>query len=357
MENNFDSLIKKLHEAQNLNNEKKIQDAQIALSKYYFSIQNFSKSKKILLDLKKENKNIFGINYALGLIELENNNINFAINYFQKELKINPEHFQAQDLLNKLNVYSNFPYVTLILTFICVFSFFLFFSNSMDYFLTFSLSNYNYSFFSILTSIFFHSSLFHLLINVIILVMFGLILEKYLGSFIFLIIFLFGGFFGNLFQFIFSSSNVFILGASGGIFAIFGALLMRNPLLNLRIFGIIKTPLILVLGIIISLSFFISNFLIKNNIHSGDISHLIGFLFGVLIVGILNLESISNFYSWIFISIGFYLLFDVAFNFYFFQNFLILFIEFIKLALGFFLILYFYFNLKNKIIQVGDENE
>lgn len=366
MKDNSLALIEKLHKAQKSNKSKDILNAQLELSKYYFSTQNYQKARRILLEIKKQENTYFGINYALGLIELEEENLDLAQKYFKEELKANPDHIQAKELIEKLEINSNFPYVTLLLIFFCSLSFYLFFNNSLEYFLNFSISIHNSSFFSIITSIFFHSSLFHLITNMLILFMFGLILEKNIGSFLFLIIFLFGGFLGNTAELIFATNDVFVIGASGGIFAIFGALLMRQPLLNLKLLGLIKIPLIIVLGFIISLSFFISNFLLEKNINSGDISHMVGFLFGVLVIGILFNNTLSNFYNWIFISVGFYLIFDVLFNF-IIQNeifleiitigFLIgIFMELLKLILGIILIVFSYKQIKQRFFEVL-ENE
>lgn len=353
-EHNISILVEKLHKAQNTENKEDIKDAQLELAQYYFDTENFQKAKKILLDVKKDYEKEFGVNYALGLIELqEKSNNEKALKYFRTEIKYNPEHKQAIEILEKLEINSNFPFVTIILVLLNILFFLFFYEKSFEYVLLYTLNDFSFSLIQTFISIFFHSSLLHLSINVLILLMFGLILEKYIGSIKFLVIFLFGGFFGNLVEYIFSTGNVYILGASGGIFAIFGALLMREPLLDLRIFGIIKIPLVLVLGVFISISYFISDYLLINGFNSGDMAHMTGFLFGVLIFGLLYNSTIDTFYNWIFIIIGFYIIFSIMFNYYLISDVFSFIVALFLFLFGLFLIYFSYMLLRDKQLELG----
>ncbi len=83
-----------------------------------------------------------------------------------------------------------------------------------------------------LTPIFLHANLFHLLINCYSLNAVGALVEKILGRFRFIIVYLCAGIMGNILSFIFSFNPG--VGASGSIFGLLGALLY---------FGIIKPVL------------------------------------------------------------------------------------------------------------------
>ena len=85
------------------------------------------------------------------------------------------------------------------------------------------------------TAIFLHGDITHLIYNLFALVLFGLILEKLIGSRKFLIVFIFSGIFANLISVNFYDSS---LGASGAIFGIIGALAVARPLMTVWAFGL-----------------------------------------------------------------------------------------------------------------------
>ncbi len=86
-----------------------------------------------------------------------------------------------------------------------------------------------------ITAIFLHGSLAHILYNLFALVLFGLILEKLIGSSRFLIVFFAGGIIANLVSVNFYSSS---LGASGAIFGIIGAVAVLKPLMAVWAFSL-----------------------------------------------------------------------------------------------------------------------
>ncbi|MFW6220747.1 MAG: rhomboid family intramembrane serine protease, partial [Nanoarchaeota archaeon] len=93
---------------------------------------------------------------------------------------------------------------------------------------------------TLLTSIFLHGSLFHILINMYILYMFGGLLESKIGSKRFLSLYLTCGIFAS-----FISSLIYpaALGASGAIFGVIGALIILMPNLKILLMFVIPMPL------------------------------------------------------------------------------------------------------------------
>jgi len=98
-----------------------------------------------------------------------------------------------------------------------------------------------------ITPVFLHVGFLHLLMNTFALYYLGTMVEKIYGSFRFLIIYLFAGFFGTLASFLFTPSVS--AGASGAIFGLFGALLYFGTVykhLFLRTIGMNIISLILI---------------------------------------------------------------------------------------------------------------
>lgn len=82
----------------------------------------------------------------------------------------------------------------------------------------------------IITSIFLHASIVHLLSNILVLFFFGAAVESELGRLRFLEIFFAGAFAGFLVSFFFYPPSVLGIGASAGIFALIGAGMLVRPL-------------------------------------------------------------------------------------------------------------------------------
>ena len=76
------------------------------------------------------------------------------------------------------------------------------------------------------SSIFLHGSPLHLIFNLFALILFGLILEKLIGSNKFLVVFFASGIIANLIAVNFYPSS---LGASGAVYGILGALTILRP--------------------------------------------------------------------------------------------------------------------------------
>ncbi len=126
-----------------------------------------------------------------------------------------------------------------------------------------------------ISSIFLHGDVIHLIYNLFALILFGLILEKYLGSKRFIVIFLFTGIVANV-----VAVNVYpsSLGASGAIFGIIGALTAIKPFLFVWAFGL---PMPLIVAAVLWLMGDILRTFIPSNV--GTIAHLSGIFLGLLI--------------------------------------------------------------------------
>ena len=83
---------------------------------------------------------------------------------------------------------------------------------------------------TLITSIFMHGSLEHLLSNVLVWLFFGIAIESELGVSRYLFIFIGGAFVGDLLSWFFYSPETLFIGASAGIFALIGAGMLVKPM-------------------------------------------------------------------------------------------------------------------------------
>lgn len=125
------------------------------------------------------------------------------------------------------------------------------------------------------TAVFLHASISHLLSNLFALILFGLILEKIVGSKNFIYIFISSAIFANIVSFYFYPES---LGASGAIMGIIGVLTVIRPLMAVWAFGMI-IPMIIaaVIWVIIDTI----GIFIPSNI--GHIAHISGIFWGIFI--------------------------------------------------------------------------
>jgi len=133
------------------------------------------------------------------------------------------------------------------------------------------------------TAIFLHGSLQHLTFNLFALILFGLILEKLIGTKKFLFVFFVSGVAANLISVNFYQ---FSLGASGAIFGILGALTVIRPRMVVWAFGL-PMP-IFVAAILWALADIIGIF---NPSNIANIAHLAGIFFGLLLGLIFRLSK------------------------------------------------------------------
>jgi len=110
---------------------------------------------------------------------------------------------------------------------------------------------------TIVTSMFIHSRLWHFFANMLTLYFFGSYLSRLIGGNKFLIVYFSGGILGNILYILLGEPSSRVIGASGAIFAIGGALAMMRPKLKVIVFPI-PAPLplwIAVIGGFVILSF------------------------------------------------------------------------------------------------------
>lgn len=134
---------------------------------------------------------------------------------------------------------------------------------------------------TIVTSMFVHSGLWHIFANMLALYFFGGSLLRLLGEKPFYIIYLVGGIIGGVFYILLGPSQSLAVGASGAVFALGGALAVLQPQMRVMIFPIpIPMPLwIAVIGGFLVLSF-------MPNVAWQ--AHLGGMLFGIVYAYILK---------------------------------------------------------------------
>jgi membrane associated rhomboid family serine protease len=91
---------------------------------------------------------------------------------------------------------------------------------------------------TIITSIFLHNGIWHLLFNMITLYFFGRYLCVLLGGGKFLIVFFIGGILGNILYLLLGEPFSVAIGASGAVFALGGVLAVMRPKLRVFVFPI-----------------------------------------------------------------------------------------------------------------------
>ena len=135
------------------------------------------------------------------------------------------------------------------------------------------------------TAIFLHGGFPHLLYNLFALALFGSILEKYIGSKKFLLVFFVTGILANLISINYYDAS---LGASGAIFGIIGALVLIRPMLVVWAFGL-PMPMFLA-GALWAVGDVIGIFVPSN---VANVAHLSGMFFG-LVFGLIYRERVST---------------------------------------------------------------
>lgn len=135
----------------------------------------------------------------------------------------------------------------------------------------------------LISSIFIHGSLIHLLSNIFVWIFFGLAVEDELGKGRMLLIFFLGAFAGDLLSLIFYSFDTISVGASAGIFALIGVGMLVRPL-DLSFYPLIIPLPLAFLGMAYAL-FNVYGFLFNIDPQTSYIGHfgglVIGFLFGL----------------------------------------------------------------------------
>jgi len=111
---------------------------------------------------------------------------------------------------------------------------------------------------TIVTNLFVHGSIWHLIFNMLTLYFFGTFLIRLVGIRDFLIIYFGGGILGNVFFMLLGPPYAIVIGASGAIFALGGTLALLTPKLRVYIFPI---PAPMPLWVAVLLGFVIMSFM------------------------------------------------------------------------------------------------
>ncbi len=171
------------------------------------------------------------------------------------------------------------PVITYALIIINVIIYFL--SNMFGFVDDFAVNRYyiiNGEYYRLITGMFLHANLFHLIFNCYALYIIGMQLESFLGKWRYIIVYLLSGLAGSALS-IFMSSG-FSVGASGAIFGLLGALLYFGYHYRVYLETVVKSQIIplIVLNLIIGLMPGIDNW--------AHIGGLIGGVFATMFVGI-----------------------------------------------------------------------
>ncbi|MEX1003325.1 MAG: rhomboid family intramembrane serine protease [Crocinitomicaceae bacterium] len=150
---------------------------------------------------------------------------------------------------------------------------------------------------SLITQLFTHGGFAHLAFNMIFLYFTGQIFVQFFGERRLITTYILGGIFAYLFHigcyYIFpafqEATPPGLVGASGSIYGIFAAIAIHRPKFTVYFFGVIRLPLILLLGVYIFLQ--ISS--IGNTDGIAHLAHIGGAIFGA--ISVINVHSPANF--------------------------------------------------------------
>ena len=140
-------------------------------------------------------------------------------------------------------------------------------------------------YYRLITGIFLHGSIMHLVFNIYALYVIGSQIENYFGRFKYIIIYLFSGLMGALFSMTFGGNNASI-GASGAIFGLMGSLLYFGYHYRVYLGNVLKTQLIPLIIFNLTLGFMLSG--VDNFAHIG------GLIGGVLITKAVGVKDKST---------------------------------------------------------------
>lgn len=127
----------------------------------------------------------------------------------------------------------------------------------------------------LVTSVFLHAGLIHLLCNMYSLYIIGPQLESFFGKVKYSIIFISSGIIGNLLSMAFLQDNVVSIGASGAIFGLLGSLLYFGYHYRVYLSGVIKSQIIPLIILNLALGFMIAGI--------NNLAHIGGLVGGILI--------------------------------------------------------------------------
>ncbi len=127
---------------------------------------------------------------------------------------------------------------------------------------------------TLVTNLFIHASIWHILANMVTLFFFGGFLCRLIGVRNFLIAYFAGGILGNIFYLLLAPSYSIGIGASGAIYALAGVLVVMMPNLRVLLYFVIPMPLWVVILVFFVLWSFIPGVAWQ--------AHLGGLVFGLV---------------------------------------------------------------------------
>ena len=232
---------------------------------------------KRISDIKK---NKFVNEYFPDLKDKINSKKSNVIDMFKMTEELNDKTVKDDKKMSKL-FKNGIPFMTYALIFVNVLIFILMLSPGIyNYFINLFANYYanvqKGEVYRLITCMFLHGNSIHLFFNMYALYIIGPEIERYYGSFKFLVIYLLGGVIGSLFSAVLITSPS--IGASGAIFGLFGALLYFGFNYRATLDGYLKSqiiPLILI------------NLLVGLIVPGIDVYAHIGGLIGGLIVSLM----------------------------------------------------------------------
>jgi len=126
---------------------------------------------------------------------------------------------------------------------------------------------------TIVTNLFVHANIWHILANMITLFFFGGFLCRLVGTKNFLITYFVGGIVGNILYILLGTPTSVVIGASGAVYAVAGALVVMVPNLRILLYFVVPMPLWVVILVFFVLWSFIPGVAWQ--------SHLGGIIFGL----------------------------------------------------------------------------
>ena len=152
---------------------------------------------------------------------------------------------------------------------------------------SFDMISKNYlELFRLISSIFLHGGIIHLLCNMYSLYIIGPQLESFFGKTKFIIIYIFSGIVGNLLSMTLLQSNVVSVGASGALFGLLGSLLYFGYHYRVYLSGVIKSQIIPLIILNLLIGFSVPGI--------NNLAHIGGLLGGILITMTVGVKYKSN---------------------------------------------------------------
>ncbi len=133
----------------------------------------------------------------------------------------------------------------------------------------------------LITCMFLHADIMHIVFNMYALYLLGPIVERYYGKARFILIYFISGLLGSLFSCVFMSSNTYAIGASGAIFGLLGSIAYFTYYYRATLQGLLRSQIMPVILINLGLGLFIPGIDI-----SAHIGGLIGGILTSMAIGI-----------------------------------------------------------------------